>query len=82
MNAADLPFRMTRQYARDLVNELTPRESQIVELIALGMERREIVKRLPMKPKTLETHIFHITQKWKMPVHGWGRVWFCALCGE
>ena len=41
--------------ARDLV--LTPRQSEILSLVALGMSDKEIALRLGVAPRTIRTHL-------------------------
>jgi DNA-binding NarL/FixJ family response regulator len=43
-----------------LATALTPRERQILELIAEGFSNKAIRERLAISPKTLERHICHI----------------------
>jgi len=45
------------------IERLTPRERQVVNLIARGYTYRETAAHLAMKVKTLETHMSHIFQK-------------------
>jgi DNA-binding response OmpR family regulator len=42
---------------------LTPREQEVLELIARGLPNAEIAKRLVISPKTVGTHIAHIYKK-------------------
>jgi DNA-binding NarL/FixJ family response regulator len=44
-------------------NELSPRESDIVRLIAAGLSNREISDRLSLSDKTVKNHISHIFAK-------------------
>jgi DNA-binding NarL/FixJ family response regulator len=44
-------------------NELSPRESDIVRLIATGLSNREISDRLGLSDKTVKNHISHIFAK-------------------
>lgn len=43
--------------------ELTPREREILELIARGFENKEIANKLFISPKTVRNHITHIFSK-------------------
>lgn len=43
--------------------ELTPRESEVLELIAMGLENKEIAARLFISPKTVRNHITRIFSK-------------------
>jgi DNA-binding NarL/FixJ family response regulator len=45
------------------IEKLTPREREVVNLIARGYTYRETSQRLGMKVKTLETHMHHIFGK-------------------
>lgn len=45
------------------IAKLTPREREVVNLIARGYTYRETAQRLGMKVKTLETHMHHIFSK-------------------
>lgn len=42
---------------------LTPRELEVLRLLAEGMDQREIAERLVIGPKTVSTHIQHILGK-------------------
>jgi DNA-binding NarL/FixJ family response regulator len=42
---------------------LTPREHQVLELLADGLPNAEIAKRLVISPKTVGTHVAHIYEK-------------------
>jgi DNA-binding NarL/FixJ family response regulator len=46
-----------------LVFDLTPREHEILELIAEGLSNKAIREELVIAPKTLERHICHIFGK-------------------
>ena len=45
------------------LKRLTPRERQVVDVIAKGYAYRQAASKLGMKVKTLETHMSHIFQK-------------------
>jgi DNA-binding NarL/FixJ family response regulator len=47
----------------ELIDRLTPREREVVMLIAQGYTYRQVASKLGMKVKTLETHMSHIFQK-------------------
>ncbi len=47
----------------DLIDRLTPREREVVVLIAQGYTYRQVAAKLGMKVKTLETHMSHIFEK-------------------
>ena len=42
---------------------LTPREREVVELVAHGLEDREIAARLLMSVHTVRTHLRHVRAK-------------------
>jgi DNA-binding response OmpR family regulator len=42
---------------------LTPREQEVLELLAGGLRNAEIAKRLVISPKTVATHVAHIYEK-------------------
>jgi DNA-binding NarL/FixJ family response regulator len=45
---------------------LTPRESQVLRQLALGLSPREISKQLGISPKTVETHRSNLFKKLKI----------------
>jgi DNA-binding NarL/FixJ family response regulator len=47
----------------DVVDRLSDRELEVLELIGKGREVREIAKELHLSPKTVETHRTHIKEK-------------------
>jgi len=49
------------------LDELTPREHEVLALMAEGLTDRGIGERLFMTPKTVETHIRHIFAKLNLP---------------
>jgi DNA-binding NarL/FixJ family response regulator len=54
---------------RDL-SELTPREREILTLVAQGLSDRGIGRRLWLAPRTVETHIRHVLTKLDLPSDG------------
>jgi DNA-binding NarL/FixJ family response regulator len=54
---------VTGQSGRDPLDELTPRERDVLALIAEGHSNQAISGRLFLSPKTVETHVNHIFQK-------------------
>ena len=51
----------------DPLEELTPREREVLNLMAEGLTDRGIAQRLYVTPKTVETHARHIFQKLALP---------------
>lgn len=49
--------------AGSTIERLTPREREVVNLIARGYSYRETAKRLGISVKTLESHMGHISEK-------------------
>jgi len=47
----------------NLSHDLTPREREIMELIAGGLSNRQIADRLVISPKTVKNHIYSIYQR-------------------
>jgi DNA-binding NarL/FixJ family response regulator len=52
------------------LNELTPREHEILTLVAQGLTDRGIGRRLCLTRKTVETHIRHVLTKLDLPSDG------------
>lgn len=48
---------------QDLFPELTPREREVLELIAQGMSNSDIAEQLVITPKTARNHVTHIYSK-------------------
>jgi DNA-binding NarL/FixJ family response regulator len=49
--------------ARDLPGDLTPREAEVLKLIAAGLSNSEIAAALVVSPATVKTHVNHIFAK-------------------
>ncbi len=49
------------------LQRLTPRERDVLRLVAQGLSNRAIAERLMVSDKTMETHITHIFQKLDLP---------------
>jgi DNA-binding NarL/FixJ family response regulator len=54
---------MGRRRKRDPLEELTPREREVLSLMAEGLSNRGICDRLVLSPKTIETHVNSIFMK-------------------
>jgi DNA-binding NarL/FixJ family response regulator len=52
-----------RARARSPLDELTPREREVLALIAEGRSNQAICGKLYVSPKTLDTHVHHIFRK-------------------
>jgi DNA-binding NarL/FixJ family response regulator len=58
---------LERRRRADPLDELTPREREVLGLMAEGLTDRGIAQRLYVTPKTVETHTRHIFQKLSLP---------------
>ena len=47
--------------------ELTPREREVLELMATGMRNSEIARRLAMSDKTVRNHVSQVLMKLQVP---------------
>ena len=47
----------------DALSELTPRETEILGLVAEGLSNREIAERLVLSDETVKTHVSHVLRK-------------------
>jgi DNA-binding NarL/FixJ family response regulator len=54
---------MGRRRERDPLEDLTPREREVLGLMAEGLSNRGICERLVLSPKTIETHVNSIFMK-------------------
>src|ERR1700704_4702166 len=52
-----------KTYARDLIERLTPREHEVMQLVATGMLNKQVGAELGMAEKTVKTHRAHVMQK-------------------
>ena len=57
------PTAVERPSRKPALPELTPRELEVLELMAGGLEQPEIAKRLVISPRTVSKHIQHILEK-------------------
>jgi serine/threonine-protein kinase len=58
---------LERPRLHDPLGELTPREREVLALMAEGLTDRGIGRRLFVTPKTVETHVRHIFAKLSLP---------------
>jgi DNA-binding NarL/FixJ family response regulator len=58
---------LDRRRRRDPLDDLTPREREVLGLMAEGLTDRGIAQRLFVTPNTVETHVRHIFQKLSLP---------------
>jgi DNA-binding NarL/FixJ family response regulator len=56
-------FRRRRQGSTAEVEKLTPRQLQVLQLIAEGFATREIAKKLQISVRTVETHRFQLMER-------------------
>ncbi len=59
----DTVFRNTPTPERYHRSELTPRETQVMELVEQGLKNREIARELGIRPGTVKIHLKHIFEK-------------------
>jgi len=52
-----------RQVRPEALSELTPRETEILELVAEGLSNGEIAGRLVLSDETVKTHVSHVLRK-------------------
>src|SRR5262249_51958446 len=52
-----------RDHARALLQRLTPREYEVMQLVATGMLNKQVGGELRMAEKTVKTHRAHVMQK-------------------
>jgi DNA-binding NarL/FixJ family response regulator len=52
-----------RQVRPDELSALTPRETEILGLVAEGLSNREIAERLVLSDETVKTHVSHVLRK-------------------
>jgi LuxR family maltose regulon positive regulatory protein len=56
-------FQVTEQPAQPLVEPLSQREMEVLQLVATGLSNREIAERLIISVGTVKTHVHHIYGK-------------------
>src|SRR5437667_516799 len=52
-----------KNHAAELIERLTPREHQVMQLVATGMLNKQVGAELGMAEKTVKTHRAHVMQK-------------------
>ena len=52
-----------KTHARDLIERLTPREHEVMQLVATGVLNKQVGAELGMAEKTVKTHRAHLMQK-------------------
>jgi len=52
-----------RQVKPEALSELTPRETEILGLVAEGLSNHEIAERLVLSDETVKTHVSHVLRK-------------------
>ena len=62
-SAEELLRASEKNHARSLLHQLTPREYQVMELVATGMLNKQVGGELGMAEKTVKTHRAHVMQK-------------------
>ncbi|WHY19268.1 response regulator transcription factor [Paenibacillus sp. G2S3] len=60
---SDLNSLSTTPFAMTGAELLTPREQEVLDLIALGMSNKEIASKLVITEKTVKTHVSHVLGK-------------------
>ncbi len=62
-SAEQLRRASAKTHARDLIERLTPREHEVMQLVATGMLNKQVGGELGMAEKTVKTHRAHLMQK-------------------
>lgn len=55
--------RQARGGSEDVADTITPRERQILQLLAEGLTMRQVARRLGISPRTVETHVAKLYRK-------------------
>ncbi len=53
----------TKAHARVILDRLSPRESEVAQLVALGLPNKQIAKELEISEKTVHIHRQHVMEK-------------------
>ena len=69
-------FGMKPQEAKARLEQLSPREREVAELMAMGMGNTQIAQKLDISRKTLDIHRGKIKRKLQTTIQGIGRIWF------
>lgn len=76
-------FGISQVTAMVLLRRLTERQKDIAALVAMGLTRAEISRRLGISIKTFDIHIAKVRKRLGVPVtYGIARIWFAAMVGE
>ena len=51
------PFTVAPSHLQELIDKLTPRQLQIIDLLARGKSRRQVASILSISAETVKTHI-------------------------
>jgi RNA polymerase sigma factor (sigma-70 family) len=60
---ASMPGEETLPYFDEELDQLTPREREVLRLIARGYTYKEVARELSISPKTVETHVSSVLHK-------------------
>lgn len=61
---------------RDASTGLTPRESQVIEVLMQGLPRKLVAVQLGITLRTLDTHIRHVYDKLRIHTLGELNLWY------
>jgi LuxR family maltose regulon positive regulatory protein len=65
--APDLVGTASLPGAANSVGAASPREREVLLLLAQGLSNRQIADRLFVSESTIKTHLYHLSAKWKVP---------------
>lgn len=63
MDARVIQSQLATRLRNPLVNELSPREEQVVRFVALGLRNAEVAEKLSISEQTVKTHLNTIFRK-------------------